>query len=107
MKTFAEFRKDKDAALMATTFNRMKRKGNNLPYFALMKLFLDDTKSMEEIARADGVSVNRMRELHRAFFAPIIDPEKERGRVSYLSARRKALEPQQKSYLNGSAHAVE
>lgn len=104
MKTFAELRKDKDAILMATKFNRMKRKGNNLPYFALLKLFLDQSKSMEDIAKADGISPSRMRELHKAFFAPIIDPEMERGRAAYLSAFRKSAQGNPPARLNGVSH---
>ena len=107
MKTFAEFRKDKDAMLMATKFSGMKRKGNNLPYFALLKLFLDQSKTMEDIAKADGISPSRMRELHKAFFAPIIDPEMERGRVAYLSAFRKSANGNPPARLNGTAHALD
>lgn len=105
MKTFEEFRKDHDAITMATTFNGMKRKGNNLPYFALLKMFLDETKSMEDIASVDGISVSSMRRLYQAFFAPVIDPEKERARASYLSASRKSGGKHRRlNRLNGSAY---
>ncbi len=110
MKTFAELRKNKEAGVMARKYNAKKKKGNNLPYFALLKLFLDESKSMNEIAEAEGVGETVMRERYREFFAPVIDPEHERARHQYLAAARKSRTPKkerQLSKLNGSSHFSE
>lgn len=110
MKTFAELRQDKAAGSMARKYNAKTKGGNNLPYFAMLKLFLDETKSMKEIAEADGVGETVMRERYREYFAPVIDPEHERSRRQYLAAVRKSKTPKtqrQLTRLNGSSHLSE
>lgn len=111
MKRFDDYRRDLAACKAAGEYNKTKRAGNQLPYFALLRLFLDDEKTMDDIALSDGVSSSVMNRRYNTFFAAVIDPEHERSRGEYICARRRALRPREQkerkrsARLNGANHA--
>ncbi len=110
MKRFDDYRRDLAACKVAGEYNKTKRAGNQLPFFALLRLFLDDEKTMDDIALADGVSSKVMNRRYNTFFAAVIDPEHERSRAEFLRAKRQALRPRKSkerkrpASLNGVDH---
>lgn len=110
MKRFDDYRRDPEANKAAGEYNKTKRAGNQLPYFALLRLFLDGEKTMDDIALSDGVSSKVMNRRYNTFFAAVIDPEYERSRAEFLRAQKQALRPRKAkerkrpTRLNGVDH---